>query len=115
MGINKPYEVEVHQLGPALPMHMPLDLRANMEALVVPAPDGVSVAGRHLRIAPDERPQEVVQELRERLLRRMRERRPDADRRTWSSFTSLVRSLLRDGAALDESVEHELIATIDGL
>ena len=115
MGIEKPYEIEAHRLGPPPAMHLPLDLRTKMEALIVPARDGVSVAGRHLRVDSHADSRAVAQALRERLIHRMRERRPDADEHTWSSFTSIVHGLLRDDAVLDARLERELIETIDGL
>lgn len=115
MGIEKPFEIEAHRLGPARAMHLPLDLCAKMEALIVPARDGVSVAGRHLRVDPRDDPREVARRLRDRLTYRMRERRPDADEHTWSSFASIVQGLLMHEEALDAGVERELIETIDGL
>ncbi len=115
MGIEKPFEIETHRLGPAPAMHSPLDLRAKMEALIVPARDGVSVAGRHLRVDPRDDPRQVARRLRERLIHRMHERRPDADEHTWSSFASIVHGLLLHEVALDAGVERELIETIDGL
>ena len=115
MGIEKPYELEVDRLGPAPAMHLPLDLGAKMKALIVPVHDGVSVAGRHLRVDPRADTRQVARRLRERLIDRMRERRPDADEHTWSSFTSVLHGMLSDDAVLDVRLERELIETIDGL
>lgn len=114
MGIEKPYEVETHRLGPPPGMHAPLDLRAKMHALVVPTAGGVRVAGRLLRVGDDD-PSERAWALREALTARILERRPDADAHTWASFSSLVHGMVRDRDGLDAAFQRELIEAIDGL
>jgi|SRR5690606_12282806 len=115
MGIEKPYEVETHRLGRPPGPHAPLDVGERMRALVVASDDGVRVAGRLLRVAPDELPERCARSLRERLTERLRERRPDADEHTWAWLVSTLHGMLRDGQTLDALTQRELIEAIDGL
>lgn len=72
------------------------------------------MAGRRLAVAQHEELTEVAHRLRERLTARLYARRPDADEHTWSSFTRVVRGMLRDGESV-EAVEPSLLEASDGL
>lgn len=116
MGIEKPYEVEAHTLGPPPPAHQPFDLRAHLASLIrADGPEAIRIAGHWLRVPPHLRADAEAERLRARVYHRMIERRPNADAHTWESFVSMLEGELGDGAFANEQLEHLLIETIDGL
>lgn len=116
MGIEKPYEAEIHTLGPAPLPHAPFDLRAHLAELIVPrGRDAIAIAGREVRVGPHERPDDAAEELRALIRDRMLARRPDADACTWEWLVRVLHGELADGAALDDELRRELIRSVDGL
>lgn len=115
MGIAYPRELEISdfELPPA--RHAPFDLVAHMEGLVSPIAGGVVIAHRPLLIDAGRDPAVIATELRELLLARMRDRRPDADQHTWSSFEQIVHGIVKERSAIDADLTRALIEAIDGL
>lgn len=115
MGIEKPYEVERHQLsGPPGVPHI-LDVEARANALIQPTIEGVSVAGHPLRIPFELDGETVARELRELVAHRFHERRPHADDETWARFAGAAESIARHARSADEGLRHSLTLAIDGL
>jgi hypothetical protein len=115
MGIARPYEAEIDELGPPPGFHAPLDMGGRITAFVEPSASGVRVGDHHLRVADPEDPAAVARELRSSLYRRFLERRPMADEHTWESFTAIVRGIVRDRTTADGDLLRLLLEAIDGL
>ncbi len=116
MGIDKPYEVETHTLGPAPLPHAPFDLVGHLEALIAPSgTDAICIAGHEVRVPPQARPDDAARELRALIRERMRARRPNADAHTWEWLVSMIHGEIPEGAPLDDELRRILIRTVDGL
>ncbi len=116
MGIEKPYEVERHSLGPTPLPHAPFDLRGHVEALITPGPDRtIRIAGHALRATPHRGGTVTVEELRALLHHRLLDRRPDADALTWEWLASILHGELRDDPSDGDELRRILVRAVDAL
>lgn len=116
MGIEKPLEAERGELGPAPGPPVDMHVAERIRHLVRPgAGGGIEIAGHELRVADPSRRDATLKRVRDRLTRRMRERRPNADETAWAHLSGIVRAIVTTRTELDPELERTLVSTIDGL
>ena len=115
MGIEKPLVVERGLLGPSPGRPSSVGADERVAALIRVADDGVAIADQTVAAPPKTESDVLVARLRSELVRRMRERRPNADDTTWARLRDLAASMASERDVLDDDFRRTLVRTVDGL
>jgi hypothetical protein len=115
MGIEKPYEVERHELETPPGRPRPVDVAARTAELVTPTADGIAIAGETLRAPADLGPEGTAEALRALIVDRLHERRPNADEHAWDHLVHTLHGLADAAEVADEDFRHAVLVAIDGL
>lgn len=104
---------ELRNIDPGRPD--PLDLEARVHKLVVPAATHVDVAGARLRVNRGASVEFEAERFRGRLVRRLLERRPNADDATMRKLAEGLRAALSSHRNLDDAAIEQALELVDGL
>lgn len=115
MGIEKPFEVETRELKPLRRIEHGVGIGERVDRAVRVRAGDVEICGMHLRPPSGTNATRAAAAVREKLRRRMLERWPNADARTWRRFQEEARAVLRSRMTADEETVDALRRTIDGL
>lgn len=117
MGVAKPIETERGALGRVPGPPVKRDVRGLVSELVRPGVGAaeVVVAGRRLDVEHRAHRDALVDALREALVARFLERRPNADAATYMHFEIVSRGVVADRTTADQDLLRTLVEAVDGL
>ena len=93
----------------------PFDVGVVVAGLVKPDDHSLLVAGRRLKVRPDDEPESVAERYRRAITRRLIAREPRVDDAVWQSLVNALGAQLRDHEHADNQTLDAILHAIDGL
>lgn len=100
--------------GPDAPVD-PFDVGVVVSGLIKPDDHHLLVAGRRLKVPPEDNPEAVTERYRRAVTRQLLAREPQVDEPVWQSFVNALRVQLRDRNVADNQTLDAILHAIDGL